>query len=198
MQANVSRSWARIRTLSSGEQSLVGGTNSALLPAPAKQTLTGAGVFLRGAPFSTELGSSVSVFLLQANVGRSWARGRMLSSDERILIGGQHANITPTPAKQPLAGAGAFLRGAPLSTELRSSVFVFLLQANVSRSWARMRTMSSGERPLTGGTDISLAPAPAKAALVVAARPRTTQSQFCDYLMPTARNFGILCLRKQS
>ena len=134
----------------------------------------------------------VTSLLLRANAGRSYARIRSLSSVERRLPGGTDFTRSSAPTKQPLAGAGAFLRGAPLSTELRSSVFVFLLQANVSRSWARMRTMSSGERPLTGGTDIFLAPAPAKAALVVAARPQNTQSQICDYLMPTARNFGIL------
>ena len=165
MQANVSRSWARIRTLSSGEQSLVGGTNSALLPAPAKQTLTGAGVFLRGAPFSTELGSSVSVFLLQANVGRSWARGRTLSSDERRLAGGTYPHLASAPAKQTLIGAGAVLRRAPFSTELRSSVFVFLLQANVSRSYALTRSLSSVEQELAGGTDFALSPAPAKQTL---------------------------------
>jgi len=152
---------------SSGERPLTGVAVAGNSPSSCERMLAGAKRGFRGCPPANQVSSEVATVVRSRQLRRGGSRRRSgsgaSSSGERPLTGVAVPGNSPSSCKRMLAGAELPVGGCPPTSDASPGVAI-----------------------------LSPAPAPAKAALVGAARPRHTLSQFCDYLMPTAWNFGIL------
>ena len=141
----------QIHTLSSGEQGLVGGTNSTLASAPAKQTLTGAGESAEFVP-PGRIRSSEDRARSRAQLRLTFACRRKTNTEEPNSVEkGTHRRMAPAPMWVFFAGADAKAERC-------------LPTRDCSSEYSCNHTPSSGQHSLAGGR-IPKSPTPSRSAL---------------------------------
>ena len=157
---------------SSGQQPVTGGKQITGTPTPLRRALTGGKHQLRAGLASPELKRTQISHLRGELARRRTASVRSLSSGQHSLTGGDQITGTPTPSRRALTGGKHQLLPGTPSPEVRRAQKSHLRRALARRRIACDSALSSGQRPVTGGQQITDTPPPTKALFVGGGRHR--------------------------